>query len=344
MVQWTRRSFLAAAAGAALQQARLLLALDANADRAPSPSLKDLIRHPLLTRSVYHLPVSRDYSEDGAAGTNRESYRWIEEQRQGAEWIVRGVALGRADWIELGWRELDWGLRQQKADGGFDSQDAFHSTSFFVEALGRSCLLDPAGANAQRTAGLARGARWLMSPAAEARGLSGNAPFTHRRYILAATFGEAARVTGEASFARRATAWAEEGIALQQADGTNPERGGFDVSYQMVGVLMALRYLPVCDDAELRQHLRAMIRKAVAPVLARLQPDGSIDAEGSTRVGKEKSRAGIVKTVAYGEVVQALVYGAQALPQPEWLVPAQQIVTYKRWDAIKATPSASRQQ
>ncbi len=332
MTHPSRRGFVLTAAAAAALRTPLVHALDsATGDGAASPSLREMIRHPLLTHSLYHLPVSRDYSEDGAAGTNRESYRWIEEQRQGAEWIVRGVALGRADWIELGWRELDWGLRHQKQDGSFDSEDGFHSTSFFVEALARSCILDPAGANSRRTEGLARGARWLMLPEIEAPGSRRNAAFTHRRYILAAAFGQAARVTGEGSFAWRASAWAEEGIRLQQADGTNPENHGYDASYQMVGVLMALRYLPVCEEAELRKGLRAMMRKAVAPELARLQPDGSIDAAGSTRIGKEKGRSGVIKTVNYGEVAQALVYGAQALPQPEWLGAAQRIIAYKRW-------------
>jgi hypothetical protein len=279
------------------------------------------------------LPVSKDYAEDGAAGTNRDGYRWIEEQRQGAEWIVRGYAEERADWIEIGWRELDWGLRHQKADGSFDSEDPFHSTSFFIEALARSCILDPAGANARRVDGLARGARWLMSPVAEERGIPRNAPFSHRRYILAAAFGQSSSVTGDRSLARRAAQWAKDGIGLERADGTNPERDGFDPSYQMVGVLMSLRFLPVCEDADLRKQLRAMMRRATTQVLARLQPDGSIDVEGATRIGKERSRAGVVKSMAYGEMVQALVYGAQALPDPGWLAPAQRMVAYKRWSA-----------
>ena len=57
-------------------------------------------------------------------------------------------------------------------------------------------------------------------------------------------------------------------MGLQQADGTNPEKGGLDVSYQMVGVLMALRYLPVCGDAGLRARLRGTIRRATAPLRA----------------------------------------------------------------------------
>jgi hypothetical protein len=290
-----------------------------------------MLRHPLLLRSLYRIPVSRDYSADGAAGTNRKGYQWIEEQRQGAEWIVRGYALEKADWIQLGWQQLDWGLARQGGDGGFGSKDPFHSTSFFIEALARCCLIDPEGATPRRLDGLARGARWLMSAPVEFVGARRNLPFTHRRYILAAAFGQAAHATGESGFARKAADWAHQGLALQQADGTNPEKDGYDAGYQMVGVLMALRYLPVCEDGGLRARLRAMVRKAVPPELARQRPDGSIDPAGSTRIEQEHSRAGQVKDVPYGEILQGLVYGAQSLPQPAWLDPAEKIARARKW-------------
>jgi hypothetical protein len=103
-------------------------------------------------------------------------------------------------------RTSDW-LRA----GGFDSRDPFHSTSFFVEALGRSSLIDPSGATPERVQCLRRAAHWLMaSPAAE-KGIISNRPYTHRRYILAAALGQAGRVTGEQDSTHRAAKWADEG-------------------------------------------------------------------------------------------------------------------------------------
>ncbi len=334
MLPCTRRGFLSAGFGFAAQATlpRALLTAAAGTSGAPAPSLATMIRDPLLKRTLYRKSVSNTFSADGAAGANCGGYRWIEEQRQGAEWIVRGTATDRPDWIALGWSQLDWGLRHQLPDGSFASEDGFHSTSFFVEALARACLLDASGASRTRVDGLARAAHWLMLPEIEGPGARHNQPFTHRRYILAAAFGQSARVTGERQFALRAEAWATEGLSLQEADGTNPEKGGLDISYQMVGVLMALRYLPVCGDAGLRAQLRGMIRRATARDLTHLGADGSIDAEGSTRIGHERSRAGVVKTVAYGEILQALVFGALALPEPKWLEPAQRIASFKRWD------------
>jgi len=300
-------------------------------DTAGAPPLPDLVRHPLLVRSLYRLSITDSFNDDGAAGANRQGYQWIEEQRQGAEWVLRGRVQERSDWIARGWKQLDWGLSRQEGDGGFGSKDPFHSTSFFIEALARSCILDPEGANATRLDGLARGAHWLTRADIEARGAPGNLPYTHRRYILAAAFGQSAQVTGVAAFRNKSIEWARQGLVLQRPDGTNPEKGGYDSGYQMVGVLMALRYLPVCVDPQLRARLRAMVQAAVRPELARLRPDGSVDSTGSTRIEKERARNGKVKDVPYGEIMQALVYGAQEVPRPEWLEPARRIANYRRW-------------
>ena len=303
----------------------------AGGDDALAPSLRSMIADPLLVRSLYRVSVSRDHAPDGAAGANLPGYQWIEEQRQGAEWVVRGYAQAKADWIELGWRQLDWGLARQQGDGGFGSKDPFHSTSFFVEALARACLVDPAGAARERVQGLARAADWLMSAAAEGKGVSNNRPYTHRRYILAAAFGQAGAVTGQARFVQRAERWAGEGLDLQRGDGTNPEKDGYDVGYQMVGVLMALRYLPICTNPGLRIRIREMARRAAQPEIDRMAPDGSISLEDSTRVGKEHARSGKLKDVPYGEILQALVYGAHALPEPGWMAPAERIARLRNW-------------
>jgi hypothetical protein len=292
-----------------------------------------MIRQPLLVNSLYRHKVGNNVGPDGAAGANMAGYRFIEEQRQGAEWIIRGLARNDAGWIDQGWRILDWGVGRQESDGGFGGEDAFHSTSFFIEALARAALLDSAGATGPRVDCLRRGAAWLMRPDVEARGAKGNTPYTHRRFALAAALGESAALTGDKTAAARAARWGKEGLSLQQPDGTNPERGGFDAGYQMAGVLFALRYLPVCADAPLRGELRGAIRRAITLELTRLQPDGRVEAEGSTRVLKETARSGKTKDVPYHEIMQTLVFGALALPAPEWLEPAERIGRARGWFA-----------
>ncbi len=118
---------------------------------------------------------------------------------------------------------------------------------------------------------------------------------------------------------------------MQRSDGTNPEKDGYDVGYQMVGVLMSLRYLPVCTNPGLRVRIRDMVRRATQPEIARMAPDGSLDPESSTRVGKEHARNGKLKDVPYGEILQALVYGAHAMPEPGWMAPAERIARVRGW-------------
>lgn len=326
----TRRALLAGLA--ALTLASRADAATGTDDTAPAPPLGELIRHPLLLRSLFRLSVGVEFDPDGAAGANRGgSYRWIEEQRQGADWIQRGIAIARPDWIARGWQLLDWGLARQRPDGGFASGDPFHSTSFYVEALARALLLDPAAATDVRRDGLARAAAWLMRPEIETPGIARNAPYAHRRYILAAALGEAGAVTGQRAFTDRAAIYARDGIALQRPDGTNPEKGGFDAGYQMVGVVMALRYLPTVPDPALRAALRAMIRSAIALELSRQGPDGRIDPTGSTRILLETGRTGVIKQVPDGEVLQALSYAALCLPDPALNQPAERLARARKW-------------
>jgi hypothetical protein len=95
--------------------------------------------------------------------------------------------------------------------------------------------------------------------------------------------------------------------------------------------MMALRYLPVCDNPNLRARLRKMIRRAIAPELAQQAPDGSFTTEGSTRIGSEHARSGKLKDVPYSEILQALVYAMQALPQPDLIDPATKIAQLRGW-------------
>jgi hypothetical protein len=69
----------------------------------------------------------------------------------------------------------------------------------------------------------------------------------------------------------------------------------------------------------------------VPPELARQSADGRIDGGGSTRIGLEHARSGKTKGVPYHEVMQALVYAAQSLPEPRWLAPAQKIAQAQGW-------------
>lgn len=296
---------------------------------AGRPTMRELIGDPLL-RGLFGRPLGA-FDQNGAAGLNRGSFRFAEYQRQGAEWITRGLVTGRRAWVNNGWRIIDYGLAQQTADGGFPGGDVQHSASLFLEAAARACLLDPAGATPQRRDRLLRAGHWMIGPAMEAAAAEHSAPFTHRRYVMASMLGQIGAVTDDPVLARRAAAWAREGMSLQRPDGVNPERGGFDASYQSAGILFAERYMSSCRDPDLRTAMIAMIRRAVPPVVARQQPDGSIDIAGSTRVGVETYRGGKVKEFNYEEGLQMLAYGSRLAGEPSWRDAAVRIVRFNGW-------------
>ncbi|WP_176472988.1 hypothetical protein [Sphingomonas lenta] len=325
-VQPDRRSFLQLSLAAPLLYFGRVDALAAPAARS---TMRDLVRDPLL-RGLFGRPLG-EFGPNGAAGLNRESFRFIEYQRQGAEWITRGVVRSKRDWIRNGWLIIDYGLAQQQPDGGFPGDDVQHSASLFLEAAARACLIDPGGATPARRATLLKAGRWMTAPAMEADAASHSAPFTHRRYVMASMLGQIGAVTGDAALIRRAAQWAREGIALQRPDGVNPERGGFDASYQAAGALFAERYLASCVDPTMRAAVSGMIRRAVPPVLAKQRPDGSIDPTGSTRIGVETYRGGKVKEFNYEEGVQALVYGSRLINEPRWRGAAAKMVELKGW-------------
>jgi hypothetical protein len=306
------------------------------AKKTHAMDIRTLIQDPILVNSIWKLAPVGGYAESGAASQNMEGFKFIEHQRQGAEWISAGVARKQPDWVARGWKIIDFGLQQQTEDGGFPGTDVPHSASLFLEASARSCLIDPPGATDKRLAALKKGANWLRSPLVDVKKRKHSAIFTHRRYVMAACLGQIGQLTADADMREMAEAWIEEGLAMQRPDGVNPERGGFDSSYQMVGALFAERYFPSCRSEALKKRLTAAMERAVSVTLMRQQKDGSIDISDSTRVGSELTRAGKVKGFNYPEGVQTLVFGSHLFGRQDWRQAAELMVKLNGWDNAKA--------
>jgi hypothetical protein len=84
-------------------------------------------------------------------------------------------------------------------------------------------------------------ALWITDPKNEIPGKKKNMPFTRRRYLVAAALGETGVLTSDSSLVRASEAYVRDGIALQSANGYNPERGGWDSSYHAKGMAYACR-------------------------------------------------------------------------------------------------------
>jgi len=243
---------------------------------------------------------------------------YIEEQRYGADAVAGGIAQGDTGAIERGLKILRWGFGQQQSDGSFNCPDAFHSTSFFVEASGHACLLLGASQYAEPYASdiswlkprVQAAALWMVQPGVEDLGRKHNAPYTHRRYLVAAALGEAGVLCSNRSLIERSKDYVREGISLQDGSGINPEKGGYDCNYQSVGLVYAERYYNLVADDQVKQGLYEMLRKGNAWLASRVLPDGTLNSTGNTRVGsgQEISRNGVAKKISYTEVYRAL-YG-----------------------------------
>jgi hypothetical protein len=241
---------------------------------------------------------------------------YIEEQRYGGEAVCAGVATGNTAAIDRGLKILRWGLEHQEPDGSFNCPDAFHSTSFFVESAAHACLVLSGSQYASQYAGeigwmqprVLKAARWMTLPSIEGIGKARNAPYTHRRYLVAAALGEAGVLGNDQSLVEKSKTYIEEGIGLQEPSGSNPEKGGDDCSYHAAGLFYAERYYDLVADAETKERLRGMLKKGYAWLQNHVLPDGTIDVSGNSRVGsgQEQGRNGTAKKVNYGVIYQGL--------------------------------------
>jgi hypothetical protein len=240
---------------------------------------------------------------------------YIEEQRYGSDAILGGIAQQNTAAIERGLKILHWGFDQQESDGSFNCPDAFHSTSFFVEATAHACLLLSVSPFAEKYSAetdwlkprIRAAALWMIQPSVEATGRKRNVPYTHRRYLVAAALGETGVLCGDRSLIEKSKEYIEEGISLQEPSGINPEKGGYDCNYQAAGLVFAERYYNLVADDQLKQKIQNMLEKGIAWLGSRVRTDGTLDTTGNTRVGsgQELSRNGVPKKISYPEVYQA---------------------------------------
>lgn len=310
-------------------------------------TLLQLANDELLVSALYPQVMDQvtDDAPSGAVGVNaeweakkREKF-FIESQRWGGDYIQAGTCLKDDKLLEKGWRFLDWGFARQGEDGGFPgTSDSFHSTSYFIEAAARAVLLyrqsgrpDAEAVVAKYRPKLQAAGEWLVRPTVASEGRRKNLPYTHRRWALAAALGQVGAVTGDSGFLAIANEYARDGLAMQQEDGVNPEKGGFDVNYQASGIVFACRFWTVCDDAELRDRVAAMIVKGMHWEAAKIDEEGTLAIDGSSRVGKEDSRDGKQKKVNYRNLIQALRGADRIHPEPVFSVASRRVAVGRGW-------------
>lgn len=312
--------------------------------------LLDWLKDETLNKHIVHSPyLNTDYigpkhlAPSGAFGVNidfeqgKTEHLFIEQQRFGAEFITAAVVGNRPELLDLGIKITDWGIARQAADGGYPQcKDTFHSMEVWLEGWSRAALIlrysnSPAWAKVEPRwkPAMAACADWMLVPETLRKGLEINRPMIHRHWILAAAMEQAANVTGNDHYRKLVRELIDDAVALQKPDGINAEKDGYDISYQTAGLLVASYYYAVATDAKYKEKTARMLERGLEWVAAKELPGGDLSMEGSTRVGKEKHRTGVMKGINYWQVLQAVVFIAHITGRKDFFVLGRRIAARK---------------
>lgn len=286
----------------------------------------------------------KSMAPNGANGANvywerNHAKKWyIEAQRNGEELIIGGLVKNDPKAIQAGFKMFDWGFAHQALDGSFKgTAGSFHSTSFFVEAVAHTLLViqqsPQSGKYADQVARykplVHRAARWMISPEVWKKGTDRNRQYTHRHYLVAAALGLTGKLTGDQDLINYSRQLIKDGLSLQCPDGNNPEKGGYDSSYHMVGLVYAQRWVTYFPNDSLTPRVTAMIDKGLVWEQTRILPTGEISTKGNTRTaGQETGTLGKVKSVDHRSVVRGFAYWASVTGDPRWAAIADKIAEY----------------
>ncbi|WP_017316206.1 hypothetical protein [Mastigocladopsis repens] len=308
----------------------------------------------LIANVLYQsLPgLYKSMAPSGANGANihwqgNQAENWyIEGQRYGEELVIGGLIKNDPKAIEAGFKMFDWGFAHQAEDGSFLlTGDSFHSTSFFVQAVAHTLLVIQQSPQSEKYAKevahytplVHRAAQWMISPAVWEKGITHNKPYTHRRYLVATALGLTGKLTDDPELINYARQSIEDGLSLQQKDGVNPEKGGYDTSYQMVGVVYAQRWVIYFPKDSLTPRVKAMIDKALSWEKTKILPSGEISSEGNTRTaGQETGRSRKVKKVDFKSAIRGFAYWASVTGDKKWEAIARRVAQYYHNVALKS--------
>ena len=117
--------------------------------------------------------------------------------------------------------------------------------------------------------------------------------FTHRTFMMAAALGLASTLTDStgnaAMWADTAARIVKRGIGNQEKNGVNPERGGYDVLYQMYGVWLGeIYHSTLSQNSDVKVELETSIDRAIDWMTGRVDGQtGQIVIGDSTRICAE---------------------------------------------------------
>ncbi|MEM7477797.1 MAG: hypothetical protein AAF483_22650 [Planctomycetota bacterium] len=303
-----------------------------------------------LTEAVRVSPerMAGRFSSTGAVSVNvdyeageRDDF-YIEQQRRGAELIESGLATGHTKLTTVGIQMIQWGLDQQAEDGGFpNSDDAVHSTTMFMRALGHAIYrLDETPFEAftpqmreEWIDGLTRMADWVIENQ-DLRPDQNLEPFSHRYFLRALGFRQANVLTGLDRFDVQATNYFDEAITRLNRSALLVEDGGFDLNYQSFGLRLAADYYDITTGTSEksvveRDKMIALFKASYYAINERIDANGIADMSDSSRAD-EVGREGRRKTYDYRNAIHAFLASYKITKRQEFFDLAQRTFNGKR--------------
>ncbi len=168
----------------------------------------------------------------------------------------------------------------------------------------------------------------MMRPENEGPGRAHDAPYTHRCYLDADALGETGVLLHDEAMVKRSREYIRAGLGRQDPSGFNPEKGGWDTSYHVVGLLFAMDYYTLVANDALRQEMQPMIERGMRWLQARMRPDGTVDQSGNTRTGfgQERGPQGNLKRMSYGSAYRAAYDWAMITGDEHWAQAGRRVV------------------
>lgn len=302
-------------------------ALASAADAVAGPARLDLQleRTPVIVRNAYReLPP---IGKKGAMGANLSRGGFaLSHQQYGDIYVRAGLIHGRRKLIKRGFRAFDYAFRRQRDNGSFP-EDQAEGYAYFVEAVAHSVLLVRSSRYANRfdremdryVRRLRRASKHMIAPDAWGAFAGRNRSYTHTGYVMGTALAMTARLTREKRLERFGRDAVRMALDNQRPNGINPELGGYDVRYQMVGLSYAERFRVYFPDGGLKRRVVRMTNRGIKWMAPRVDSDGYINWNGSTRTCVELGSNGRPKSPGYTYAIRGFAYWG-ALQQRRGLI------------------------
>jgi hypothetical protein len=276
----------------------------------------------------------------GMVGYNQGGFKSPEFQRGAMHYLMRAVVEGNAKSVDDAWRAIDATFQQQMETGGFSRKGAPHggpaAAAMWLAELDQAVLvlresaLEPQYRNriAHLVPKIHAAARWLAQPIYQERLQRADAQAPNRLLFDALAYGLSGVLAEDADLKRLGRRFVDLALTLYRpSDGVFLEKGGADSSYQAVAAWNLQVWLLYLPDAK----LEAVVNRAVAWELGRIQPDGQVEVAGNTRTGLGQEQwMGHSKGVNLSEITLCLLYHYARTGAPESLAAARRIAERRR--------------